>query len=231
MLTDPLGIPVPTFDTALLSSSDLTAVMSTEYRADAVVTFVVDDAPVHAVIVEVQLKKVEKKRRSWPAYVANLHSRLGCPVQILIVCPSLATARWCAEPIVVSDPGLSLTTLVLGPDAIPVVADPATAQRCPELTVLSAMAHGRRRRDRAPVLEAFLAALNVVDQEHAGLYADVVLAALPKAARAHLEVLSDNRAPPLPERFRPPLLRPGRGEGRGEGRGARRAGGPRSPRN
>ncbi|GAA1801625.1 hypothetical protein GCM10009682_24420 [Luedemannella flava] len=221
VLTDPLGIPVPTFDTALLSSSDLTAVMSTEYRADAVVTFVVDDAPVHAVIVEVQLKKVEKKRRSWPAYVANLHSRLGCPVQILIVCPSLATARWCAEPIVVSDPGLSLTTLVLGPDAIPVVADPATAQRCPELTVLSAMAHGRRRRDRAPVLEAFLAALNVVDQEHAGLYADVVLAALPKAARAHLEVLMTT----APHRYQSDFARRyfAQGEAKGEAKGEARA--------
>ncbi len=216
VLTGPFGVSVPTFDQALASSSDLSAVMSTEYRADAVITFLSQGEPVHAVIVEVQLGPIEKKRRSWPAYVANLHSRLGCPVQLLIVCPGASIARQCAEPIVVSEPGLSLTALVLGPDAVPVVTDSVTARRNPELTILSALAHARTKRHRAPVLEAFLAGLDIFDQEHAELYADVVLAALPKAARAHLEVLMTT----TPHRYQSDFARRyfAQGEARGEAR-------------
>ena len=42
---------------------------------------------------------------------------------------------------------------------------------------------------RRVCLEALLAGLGVVDHDHAGLYADVVLAALPAAARDYLEAL------------------------------------------
>jgi hypothetical protein len=68
----------------------------------------------------------------------------------------------------------------------PCVTDPAVARRQPELAVLSALAHGAEA-GQSGVLEAFLAALSVVDLEHSSLYADVVLTALPAAAREYLE--------------------------------------------
>jgi hypothetical protein len=52
--------------------------------------------------------------------------------------------------------------------------------------VLSAIAHGVRP-DPTPVFEALLAALHVIDQDHADLYTNLVLTALPAAARARLE--------------------------------------------
>jgi hypothetical protein len=42
-LLDPLGVSVPTFHTARLSSAELPEVAPTEYRADAVVTLDTDD--------------------------------------------------------------------------------------------------------------------------------------------------------------------------------------------
>jgi len=78
LLAGPLGVAVPVFHNAELSAGDLTDVAPTEYRADAVVTLKVADDPVFAVVVEVQLRVDARKRRTWPAYVATLHARLGC---------------------------------------------------------------------------------------------------------------------------------------------------------
>ena len=105
---------------------------------------------------------------------------------LVVVCSDRAVAAWCATPIVVGQPGLVLTPLVLGPRQMPVVTDPEWARRSPQLAVLSAMAHGGGP-DQKMVLEALLAALDVLDRDHANLYADVVLAALPEAARDYLE--------------------------------------------
>jgi hypothetical protein len=50
MLSDVLGVKVPTYTTAQLSSSDLTDVTPTEYRADAVITLSDDSGPTLAVV-------------------------------------------------------------------------------------------------------------------------------------------------------------------------------------
>ncbi|HZN19336.1 MAG TPA: hypothetical protein VFB84_14345 [Micromonosporaceae bacterium] len=83
----PLGVAVPEFHKARLSAGDLTDVVPTEYRADAVVTLDVADTPVFAVVVEVQLRADARKRRTWPVYVTTVYARLGCPVVLLVVCP------------------------------------------------------------------------------------------------------------------------------------------------
>jgi hypothetical protein len=181
-----LGAEVPPYQQATLSSGDLADVMPTEYRADLVVTLTVEKSPVWAVVVEVQLRTDARKRRTWPAYVATLHARLGCPIALLVVCPDPRVAAWCSVPIVVGYPHMVLTPLVCGPDQVPVIADAEDARRSPEVAVLSAMAHGGSP-DGVEVLEALLAALKVVDHDHASLYADVLLAVLPAAARDYLE--------------------------------------------
>lgn len=186
VLDEALGIDIPDYTTAQVTSGDLTDIAPTEYRADAVITLSDDNGLVQAIVVEVQLRPDTRKRRTWPVYVATLHARLGCPVILLIVCPDPAVATWCTEPIVVGKPGLTLVPVVLGPQDVPVVTDPHQAQRNPELTVISAMAHGDRHRE--PVFHALLAALDTVGPESAILYADLVLAVLPRAARKTLEV-------------------------------------------
>lgn len=188
LLADPLGIPVPVHEEVRLDSTELTDVNPTEYRADAVVTLSGAGRPVLAVIVEAQLGTDRGKRRSWPVYVATLHARLRCPVVLLVVCPDPAIARWSGKPIALGHPGFVLTPLVVGPDRVPVVTDPDRASETPELAVLSAMAHGTHP-DRDQILHALLSGLATVDHDHANLYTDVVLAALPQAARRHLEDL------------------------------------------
>src|SRR5262249_27251187 len=182
VITDLFGVSVPAFEQACVSSGELTDVSPTEYRADAVITLTVGGTPVLGVVVEVQLRAVPQKRYVWPAYVAALHSRLKCPVLLLAVCPDPAGAAWCAEPIVVGDPsgdpGLVLRPVVLGPAQVPVLTDPTLARAQPEVAVLSAMAHGERSGQKG-VFDALLAALEVVDHDHAKLYADLVLTALP----------------------------------------------------
>jgi hypothetical protein len=138
------------------------------------------------VVVEVQLDEKEEKRRSWLAYVASLYARLGCPVVLLVVCPKQRTANWSAAPIVFGLPGSVLIPVVLGPRQVPVVTDLDQARRIPQLAVLSALTHGGRA-DPAPVFQALLAALNTVDRNHATLYTDLVLTALPAEAKARLE--------------------------------------------
>jgi len=222
LLTGPLGVAVPAFGQAGLSSGELTDLTPTEYRADAVVTLTAGDSPVLAVVVEAQLRADAHKRRTWPAYVATLHARLGCPVHLLVVCPDPAVAAWCAAPIVVSDPGLALTPLVLGPSQVPVVTDPALARGSPELAVLSAIAHGAQP-GQTKVLQALLAALDTVDQDHANLYADVVLAVLPAPARDYLEALMTTTTHEYQSDFARRYYSQGRAEGEAAGEASGKA--------
>jgi hypothetical protein len=223
VLAGPLGVPMPAFRRAEVSSSELTDVMATEYRADAVITLSGANGLVLAVIIEVQLRVDTRKRRTWPAYVTTLHARLGCPVVLLVVCPKPAVATWCSKPISIGHPGLILTPLVLGPDAVPVVTDADAARRHPHMTVLSALAHGARP-GLERVLDALLAALDVIDHDHASLYADVVLAELPAAAHDYLEALMTA----TPYRYQSDFARryfdqgqtEGKAEGKAEGRAA-----------
>src|SRR3954469_18880187 len=115
LLGGPLHVPLPKFDEARVSSSDLGDTQPTEYRADAVVTLTDEGAPVLGVVIEVQRRVDQKKRKSWPVYVTTLHARLGCPVALLVICPDQATANWSALPIAVGPPSSVVTPLALGP--------------------------------------------------------------------------------------------------------------------
>jgi hypothetical protein len=141
LLRDALGVKLPPFTEARIESPELTEVAPTEYRADLVV-LLAQGRPVQAIVVEVQLKKDEDKRATWPLYLASLRSRVGCPTALLVVAPGRTVARWAAEPIELGHPGFVLRPLVMGPDALPVITDPARLAAEPELGVLSVMAHG-----------------------------------------------------------------------------------------
>src|SRR6478609_4054895 len=125
LLREALHLELPAYTEARLASSDLTEVVPTEFRADAVV-LLVDGKPVLGVIVEAQLSRDDRKRFSWPAYVAVLRARHECPVELLVVTPDRAVAAWAAAPIKLDLVGDSVVRpRVLGPDAVPVVTDAA----------------------------------------------------------------------------------------------------------
>jgi hypothetical protein len=193
LLAGPLGVNVPPFEKALLSSADLTDVTPTEFRADGVVTLHGTDGPVLAVVVEVQLRVDQRKRQTWPVYFATVHARHGCPVSLLVLCPSPAVANWCADPIRIGDPGMVLTPVVLGPRQVPLVTDVEQARRTPELAVISVLAHGDRD-DPAPILRTLVAVLDEFDLDHAKLYTHLVVMLLPAAAQACLEEIMTTAA-------------------------------------
>jgi hypothetical protein len=208
-------VALPEHGRASLESGDLTELAPTEYRADAVVVLRgPGDRALWALVVEAQLRRDPDKRWSWPAYVATLRARLRCPVTLLVVCPDRSVAAWCAVPIELGGPGTALGQVVIGPDRIPVIVDGGKAAAAPELAVLGAIAHGST--DFA-VLDALLGAFDVLDEDRAALYCDIVLDALPAAARDHLEALVTTGTHEYRSDFARGYFAQGKAEGKAEG--------------
>lgn len=186
ILVEVLGVPIPDYTEARITSADLTEIQPAEYRADIVVLLLQEGAPVRVVIVEVQLAADPRKRFSWPAYAMVSRAAHGCPVALLVVAPDPAVAGWCAEPIETGIPGFVLRPPVLRNTAVPVVTEPEEAARRLELGLLSAMAHGKTEQG-ATIAEAVLSAIQDLDKDRANLYYDLVYNSLNEAARLTLE--------------------------------------------
>jgi hypothetical protein len=124
---------------AAVASQSFEQINPATYSADLVVTF--GKRPSLAVIVEVQRRRSNAKRRSWPLYVAHLWARYGCPVFLLVLAPSAHVARWCAKPIRLGHPGFVLQPLVAGPESVAPIRNADDAMRTPELAVVSAIVH------------------------------------------------------------------------------------------
>ncbi|WP_437599068.1 hypothetical protein [Sorangium sp. So ce590] len=190
MLQDALGQPVPAFTEARVESSDLTEVMPSDRRADVIVVLLVGEQqrPAMAIVVEVQLGVDPDKPYVWPVYVTQTRARHRCPTRLLVVTIDAVMARWCSRPIDTGHPDWTLKPLVLGPAGVPVVTDAEQAKAAPEVSVLSAMAHGQG--DAAEAIGvAFLAAAAGLDEERRALYGDLVLSSLNAAARRMLEAM------------------------------------------
>jgi len=187
LMRDALHVEIPFFTEARAESGELTEVAPTEYRADLVV-LLLEGRPVFGIVIEVQLGRDDRKRKTWPNYVTSLGARLECPTALLVVTPDPGIARWAAEPIETGHPGFTLRPLVTGPAAIPPVTDPAEILRDPELAVLSAMAHGDDIAS-VQVAKALNGAFPGLDADKARLYLDLVVLSLSGAARAAFEAL------------------------------------------
>jgi len=166
LLSEALGVALPSYTEARLLSIDLTQIRPAEYRADVIVLLLDGDIPVSVLIIEVQLGIDPRKRFTWPEYAMGARAVHSCPVSLLVVAPDPDVAAWCAEPIETGIPGSVLCPPVLGRAAVPVVTDPAEAARRPELAVLSAMAHGASELGAA-IAAAVLPALQSLDEERA----------------------------------------------------------------
>jgi hypothetical protein len=212
-----LGMDLPGFKSAELAPGDVPKLRPTERRADAVV-IVRDEQglPALAIAVEVQLKEDGQKRKAWPDYLTGLFSRHDCPAVLLVVCAGQRIAAWAAEPIAIGHPGFVLRPLVLGPDLVPAVTDPSEAIADPEMAVLSGIAHGT---DKAAREAAFTAVATIAarDADLAALYADVIVAELPKALRKTAEEELRARTIEYQSDFARSYVAQGRAEGRAEG--------------
>ena len=127
LLRDALSVELPAYTEVRVESAELSQIVPPGYHADLVV-LLIDGRPVLAIVLEVQLGTDERKRFTWPLYVVALRARLECPACVLVVTPYRNVARWAAEPIVMGL-GSTFQPLVVGPDGVPMVSDPAVAAR------------------------------------------------------------------------------------------------------
>jgi hypothetical protein len=176
------GIPLEG-TTAELGSIDLSQVVPTAYRSDAL-TVLRDpkDKAIAAVVVEVQLWTDEDKRRSWPVYVAAARASFGCSAMLLVLAPEPAVARWASQPIDLGHPGFVLRPIVIGYKQIPRICDAEMARAAPELAVLSVMAH-----PDLETVEAAAEGLGGLPEDKQKLYWDVIMDCLPELVRKAVE--------------------------------------------
>ena len=218
MLRDHLGVDVPDGLPVQVASNDLNDRPSIDLRPDVGITVGPRHSPLHAIVVEIQQKEEPDKLHALPRYAAALWLQLACPITVLMICPKARTAKWASAPIRTSLPGYTLACQVIGPDQIPAVTDPAEAAAHPELAALSVMAHG----EHPPVIEAFVAALRHLPDEHAPQYYEYAYRLATKAARYVMERVMETTTWPVYSPFARQHygkgLEVGRAEGRAEGR-------------
>jgi Arc/MetJ-type ribon-helix-helix transcriptional regulator len=221
LLQGPLGVALPAWSEVRVESPEFTQVVPTEYRADLVV-LLRKGKPVFAIVVEVQLSRSARKRKSWPVYLTSLRARLDCPAVLLVVAPDAAVARWCAQPISLGHPGFVLQPLVAGPSSIPVILGKQEAGQSPELAVLSALAHGQEPKLAPELFEAVASSARSLDPERVTFYLDLVFSSLGEAARRALESIMKSGnyeyQSEFVRKFVAQGLEMGRQEGRQEGR-------------
>ncbi|MGK4005758.1 hypothetical protein WMF31_24230 [Sorangium sp. So ce1036] len=182
-------VEVPPHASVSVVESSLDQLIPAELRADLVLELRdAKGALVLAIVLEVQRDVDPDKKFSWPMYVTGVRARRRCATVVLVVAPDAAVAAWAAESI---DLGLgvgSIKPLVLGPAVVPEITDPADAEKETELAVLSAVAHGNGP-NGLTVLQAALAALGRLDQEHAMVYFQLIWDGLRKPMQQALEAL------------------------------------------
>jgi hypothetical protein len=182
-----LHVQLPAYDKVRVESSNLSSVRPAEYDADLVLLLLQGGDKMLGIIVEVQLGFDEDKLYSWPAYVANLRARHRCPACLLVVTPKEAVARWARKPIDLG-PGGRWTPCVIGPSNTPAITELHDAEANVELSVLSAVAHGKSQDVMLAtrIASAAVMASAALDAERAKLYSDLVFVSLSHNARREL---------------------------------------------
>jgi hypothetical protein len=195
-----LDVPLPDGASFEVLPTDTTEIEPLERRVDSVLRVTPPSGRSFVVAIESQRRPDPDKGFSWAYYLGYLKSRYKCQALLLAVCPDKATATWAAGPFDLGPDGwvsLSVRPLALGPDNVPVIADPAEAARNMPMATLSAMMHGRNPGSEA-ILEALARALGAVGDEDAKYYAHTIEAGLGTAqAREIWRNLVDTYIPPV----------------------------------
>ena len=185
LLQTALGVSVPAYQQVSVVESKLGRLQPIQFDADLVLSLQAEE-PVLSVIVEVQLDYKKEKKFSWPSYVTNLEARTQQPACLLIVAPDEGLAAWCRKPIEFGFGCGVFSPWVLGPNTVPVVTDHAVARQSPELSVLSALAHGNDPQGDQ-VITAMLGSLGTLDEARRDFYLNLVATQLNAVTRAALE--------------------------------------------
>jgi hypothetical protein len=178
-----LGADVPADMPVRVESNDFNDRPSRDFTPDTVISVGPPQAPKHGIVVEIQQKKSDAKRKQLPRYAAQAWLLLSCPVTVLCVCPESDAAAWYAEPVHTELPGFVFRAVVLGPGEVPVITDPQEAAARPALAAMGVMFHGRNQR----VVEAFKDALLIMKPEYAPQYNEYAFNMAAPAVRRILE--------------------------------------------
>lgn len=188
LLPPSLGLEGPIAAVIQVTADELVDLHLAEYRSDVVVLLGEPSAPNAGLITEVQMSFDADKRWTWPVLAAGLGARLRCPVAIVVFALDDAVAATYRQTIDLGWGLIKVTPIVIGRTNIPVITDIDEARICPELAVLSAMAHGKQPGAERIALAALVAS-DTLDNDGRIFYPDFVHAALAPAARAALKAL------------------------------------------
>jgi hypothetical protein len=139
----PVPLPLPDYDEVTLSTESTSPTRETPLRADVVFVLRRASAKVAVVLVEVQLRPDHDKRASWNVYAASAHHEHRCLAVLLVVTTSRSVERWAATLPSITYPGTGIVPIVIGPSALPRIADAVTARAQPWLAILGTLAHAR----------------------------------------------------------------------------------------
>lgn len=169
--------------TGTVESTDLSQVAPIEYFADSVIVFRDErDKAVLVAVVEVQETTNADKKWTWPVYSTVARATFECPSVLVVIAMEPSIAKWASALLDKICADLYFHYVVVSSANVPRIIDIAQAKETPELAVLSAIAH--------PTLEvarAALAGIEGLPEDRSYLYYDVILNALPEAARNLLE--------------------------------------------
>jgi hypothetical protein len=119
-------------------------------------------------LVEIQLRVNEDKLRTWPLYQAAARAQYECDACVLVIALKESVARWARTPIPLGPGGSAFRAIVFGPSEVPHHFEHPT----PELSLLSALAHGKR--DPATLDAAITAIAPLDDAQRSKDYMDVL---------------------------------------------------------
>ncbi len=172
-----LGVPPPSKAVVEVLTPDATEIRPIERRVDSVLRVEPSDGcDSFLLAIEAQGRRDADKETSWAYYIAYLQAKYRLPVLLLVVCQDKATASWAVGPFACGALGwtaLSTHPLVLGPENVPVVADPSVAAQDLAMAAFSALTHGRSK-DIGAILDALARALRVTDKKSADYYSDLL---------------------------------------------------------
>ncbi len=123
--------------------------------------------------------------------MANAQRAHRCPAYLLVVTLDAGVAAWARQLLSVDSLGYVRHALVVEPDTVERITDPAAARRAPELALLSALEHAGEP-DDADLAPAFVAATRALDPALSSAYLDCIGALASAALRASLETLMLN---------------------------------------
>src|SRR3954452_23380359 len=124
LLAHLFNVKIPSYDHARAQPTDVRVVAARTYHADGMLLFCdASDAPVLAVVLEVQRGWDDTKRWTWKLYVAQLEAELAVNAALLVYCPDPVIARRYRNMLAGEGLSLPLRPYIFTPSDVPLIVD------------------------------------------------------------------------------------------------------------